>query len=56
MIPHMVICAECGGDVEATGCKICEGKGYLIVWQTELKDITASGAIEQLHGKFKEEL
>ena len=51
--PHMVICEKCHGDVEATNCIPCEGKGYIVVWETFLTDVTDSGRalIETLHGK-----
>jgi DnaJ-class molecular chaperone len=52
----MVICEKCHGDVEVESCGICKGDGYIIVWETTLKDAVTSGAVEQLHGKFKEEL
>ena len=54
--PHVVICPKCNGDVEAVDCKPCEGKGYIVVWETFLSDATDSGKIEQLHGPFKESL
>jgi DnaJ-class molecular chaperone len=45
--PHMVICEKCHGDVEATHCIPCEGKGYIVVWETFISDITESGQKRQ---------
>lgn len=42
-IPHMVIFEKCHGDVDITDCRICDSKGYVIVWETTLHDITDSG-------------
>ena len=65
LIPHMVLCVKCQGasDLVENGrfsdCKICDGKGYVIAWESTVADVSDTGvakklALEALHGQFAE--